>query len=82
MKRTNLRNKYLKSSNEEDRESYAKQRNLCMPLLLFDLKLKNVIDNRKFWETVKSMFLNELISSEKITLVENEKIITGDKQKF
>ena len=53
-----------------------------MPLLLFDLKQKNVIDNRKFWETVKSMFLNELISSEKITLVENEKIITGDKQKF
>ena len=33
MKRANLRTKYLKSINEEDRQNYAKQRQLCISLL-------------------------------------------------
>ena len=33
MKRSNLKNKYLKSRSEEDYQSYAKQRNLCVSLL-------------------------------------------------
>ena len=41
--------------------------------VLFDFRWKNVIDNRKFWKTVKPMSSNKLVSSEKITLVENEK---------
>ena len=33
MKRSNLRNKYLKSRSEEDRQRFRKQRNLCASLL-------------------------------------------------
>ena len=32
------------------------------------------------FETVKPMLSNELVSSKKITFVENEKIITNDKE--
>ena len=33
MKKSNLRNKYLKSRNEEHRQRFVKQRNLCVSLL-------------------------------------------------
>ena len=33
MKRSNLRNKYLKRRSEEDRQSNPEQRNLCVSLL-------------------------------------------------
>ena len=49
--------------------------------LLFQVKRKkNVIDNRKFWKTLKSMLSNKFVNSAKITLVDNEKIITNDKE--
>ena len=86
MKRSNLRNKYLKSRNEENRQRFVKERNLCVSLLrktkrsyYSNLNEKNV-DNRKFWKTVKPMLSNKLINSEKITLVDNEKIITNNKE--
>ena len=37
-----------------------------------------MIDNRKFWRTVKPMLLNKLVSSEKNTSVKNDKIIADD----
>ena len=87
MKRSNLRNKYLKSRSEEDRQRFRKQRNLCVSLLrktkrsyYSNLNEKNVIDNRKFWKTVKPMLSNKFVNNEKITLVDNEKIITNDKE--
>ena len=44
MKRSNLRNKYLKSRSEEDRQRFRKQRNLCISKdkkeLSFELKRK------------------------------------------
>ena len=33
MKRSNLRNRYLKSRSEEDRQGFRKQKNLCASLL-------------------------------------------------
>ena len=87
MKRSNLRNKYLKSRNEEDRQRFVKQRNLCVSLLrktkrsyYSNLNEKNVIDNRKFWKTVKPMFSNKFVNSEKIALVDDDKIITNNKE--
>lgn len=41
---------------------------------------KNVIDNQNFWKTVKPTLSDKLIICEKITLVENEKIITDKKE--
>ena len=46
--------------------------------LLFELKRKNVIDKRTFWKT--PMLSNKFLNNEKITLVDNEKIITNDKE--
>ena len=81
MKRSNLRTEHLKSISEEDRQSYAKQRHLCISLSTkkkrsyhSTFNQKNIIDYRKFWKTVKPMLSNKLVSSE-ITLDENEKII-------
>ena len=87
MKRSNLRNKYLKSRSEEDRQRFRKQINLCVSLLrktkksyYSNLDDKNVIDNRKFLKTVKAMLPNKFVNNEKITLVGNEKITTNDKE--
>ena len=87
MKRSNLRNKYLKSRSEEDRQRFRKQRNLCVSLLrkikrsyYSNLNKKNLMENRKFWKTVKPMLPNNFVNNEKITSVDNEKIITNDKE--
>ena len=86
MKQSNLRSKYLKSRSEEDRQSYSKQGKLYVSLLrkskrsyYSTLNENIVIDNRNFWKTFKRMLSNKLVNSEKITLVQNEKIITDDK---
>ena len=49
-------------------------------VFLSEFEQKNVKDNRKFWKTVKPMFLKKFVNSEEITLVDNEKIITNDKE--
>ena len=92
---SNLRNKDLESRNEEDRQIYAKQRNLCVSLLIKarssyystlnkqtkkKKQTNKLIDNRKFCKTVKPVLSNKLVSSEKIASVENEKIITDSKE--
>ena len=45
--------------------------------LLFDLNRKTCHRQSK---TVKPILLNKLVSSEETTLVENEKIVTNDKE--
>ena len=48
MKRSRLRNKYLKNNNEENRKLYAKQRNYCVSLLRKTKKAYNEnLDERK-----------------------------------
>ena len=78
----------MKGRSEKDQQRYAKQRNLRMSLLrktkriyYLNFNEMNVIDYRKFWKTVKPMLSNKLISSDKITLVEGEKIITDARRK-
>ena len=85
-KRSKIRNKYLRSRIEEDRQRFVKQRNLFVSVLrktkriyYSNLNEKNVIDNRRFWKTVKPMLSIKFVNSGKITLVDNEKIITSDK---
>ena len=48
--------------------------------LLFELNEKNVIDNPKFWKTVKPMLSNKFVNNKKITLVDDVKIIRNDKE--
>ena len=84
-KQTRLRNTFLKNRTEPNRVSYNKQRNFCVSLLrkakkdyYGNLNEKDVIDNKKFWKTVKPLFSDKVKSSEKITLVHEDKIITTD----
>ena len=84
-KRTRLRKKFLKNRTESNRVPYNKERNFCVSLLrkakkdyYGNLNEKDVIDNKKFWKTVKPLFSDKVKSSEKITLVHEDKIITTD----
>ena len=56
-----------------------KQRNLCEEYFN-NLKEKNVCDNKKYWRVVKPVLSNKIISNEKLTIVEGDKIIRSDKE--
>ena len=45
-----------------------------------NLKEKNVCDNKKYWRVVKPVLSNKIISNEKLTIVEGDKIIRSDKE--
>ena len=45
---------------------------------LHNLDIKSYTDNKKFWKTVKPLFSNNNGGSQKITLVDGEKIISQD----
>ena len=84
-KQTSLRKNFLKNRAESNRVRYNKQQNFCVSLLrktekdyYGNLNEKDVIDNNKFWKTVAPLFSDEAKSSEKITLVQEDKIITTD----
>ena len=57
MKRSKLRNKYLRERTNEAKSLYNKQRNLCVSILrkikrdYFGNLNKIVTDNKKFWKT-------------------------------
>ena len=45
-----------------------------------NLNKKNIRDNKKFWRVVKPLLSNKIISNEKITIVEGDKVIRSDKE--
>ena len=66
MKRSRLRNKYLKSKSLADRKKYNIQSNFCKKLLrttkkeyFSNLDTKKVTDNKTFWRTVVTTFSNK-----------------------
>ena len=85
--RSKLRNKFLKSRSNKNREAYKKQRDLCVSLLrqnkkdyYENLDIKSVTDNKMSWKTVVPLFSNKSKRSNKITLSENEKLIINDQK--
>ena len=87
MQRSKLRNIFLKNRTEENRNNYAKQRNLCVTLLrkskrefYGNLNEKKLCDNKKSWGVVKPVLSNKVVSNEKITLVEKDNIVKNDKK--
>ena len=65
MRRTKLRNQFLKKRTSEAKLKYNKQRNLCVNLLrkakrnhYDNLDLNDINDSKKFWTTVKPLFRN------------------------
>ena len=86
MLRSKLRNKFLKSRSNKEREAYKKQRTLCVSLLRQNKKdyfetldIKSVTEHRMFWKTVSPLFSNKSKASNKITS-ENEKLIINDQK--
>ena len=87
MLRSKLRNQFLKTKTQESKLKYNKQRNLCVSITrkakrsyYENLDLKEITDSKKFWATVKPLFSNKIKSTEYITLEENGKIISNDKE--
>ena len=65
MKRSKLRNDYLKHRSEEYRLAYQKQRNFCVTFLrkkkadyFNNLDINLVRDNKMFWSTISPYFVN------------------------
>ena len=87
IKRSRLRNNFLRKKTEETCNPYVKQRNKCVSLLkkakqeyYQNLDKKNVIDNKQFWKTVKPLLSDKSISREKINLTGNENMFTSESQ--
>ena len=85
MKRSRLRNIYLKNRSDNKKREYNKQRNYCVSLLrktktnyYANLNEKDLTDNKQFWRTVKSLLSDKIKSSEKITLVEQRENLGTD----
>ena len=44
------------------------------------MNVKDIVDNKQFWRTVKPLFSDKTKSNEKITLVEDETVTTQDEK--
>ena len=87
MKRSRLRNKFLKNKNEINRNNYRVQRNYCKKLLkttkkqyFNNLNTSKVTGNRTLWKTVVPLVTNEPSRGAKIILKEGNKSITNDSE--
>ena len=85
MVRSKLRKNFLKSRSESDKKTYIKQRNKCVNLLRKTkkayysiLNVKDVVDNKKFWKTIKSFLFDKSNNFENIFLIENDNLLTDD----
>ena len=83
MKRSRLRNKFLRDRREANITAYKLQRNKCVSLLkkakksyYAKLNPSLVCDNKKFWKTVKPLFNEQVTCTSTITLIENDAIIS------
>ena len=85
MNRSKLKNKFHKTTNVTNEKKYKRQRNYCVNLLkkekkkYYDnLNIKSITDNKTFWKTVKPLFSEKNNPGGKITLIENDTIISDD----
>ena len=86
MKRSKLRNRFLKEKREASRKAYNMQRNYCVNLLktkreyFANVKINNIADNKKFWQTVKPLFSDKINHRETINLIDNEVTLSNDEE--
>ena len=86
MTRSRLRNKFLKTKTDANRKAYNKQRNYCVSLFrrekksfFNNLDTKKIVDNKRFWRTVKPFFSDKNRVKNKITLIEEKtKIVSNN----
>ena len=87
MKRSRLKNIANKTKKDEDIKRYRAQRNLVVNLntktkrtYYKSIQAKSIENDKQFWTTVKPLFSNTNPMSEKITLIENGKILSNDEE--
>ena len=85
MKRSRLRNKFLNTRSDLDRKAYNKQRNYVVSLLrkekkqfYSNLNTNILAENRTFWKTVKPFLTDKTNKTSRITLIEEERVISQD----
>ena len=87
MNQSRILNKFKKDNSEQNKWACKKQRNLCVKLLkkakrtfYNTLNVKKISDNKTFWKTIKPNFTEKTIKDQKITLVENDSVISEDSE--
>ena len=86
MNRSKLRNKFLKTRNEESKRRFNRPRNFVSLLrknkrgFFGKLNHRVVSDNRKFWKTVGPLFSEKAFHKESITLINNNKTISNNEE--
>ena len=80
-----MRNRFLKHRSDENRRLFPKQRNMCVSLLrkskkeyFSSLNINKVVENKSFWKIVKPFLSNKTISSEKITIIDDDELVTDE----
>ena len=81
MNRSRYKNAYIKNKTVDNWERYRKLRNKCVKLTkkvkieyFRNINIQSIIDNKKFWKTIKPNFANKN-KTHKIILVEGGEII-------
>ena len=87
MLRSKLKNKFNKERNHISWCNYKRQRNRCLSILRKTKKeyfnsfnIKQVSDNKLFWKSVKPFFSDKASNFSKITLVEENNIISDEEE--
>ena len=85
MAKSKLRKKFLQTRSESDKKAYNKQRNKCISLLkkikkayYSNLNVKDIVNNKTFWKTVKVFFCDKSNNSENISLIENDNLLPNN----
>ena len=83
--RSRLENRYYRNKTANSKTAYKKQKNYVSRLYKKDrekyytnLDNKHITDNKRFWFTMKPFFSDKGAGTSKITLVEDDKIISED----
>ena len=85
MNRSRLLNRYRKEKTEATRSAYKRRRNFCVKLLRKTKKefynnpnVKHITENKLFWKTVKPSFTDKTLKDKRITLIENNKVVSDE----
>ena len=85
--RSILLNKFRQERTISPNVAYKKQRNMFFKLLqkteqdfLNNLDVKRVTDNKQFWKTVKPCLTDKTLKDERITLIENDKLVSEKRE--
>ena len=85
MNRSKLRKRYFSYRSDFNKRLYNRQRNYCLSLIrktkkayFNSLKTDTIVNSKTFWKTVKPFLSDKSLANNKITLIENDEIISNE----